>query len=659
MQNELVIPAMLCQFKAVVKQKDGFVLPQAEQLSLHALSHGVAINPDVFAGRSEVEARYIVDSAIKLYGVNANKVNSTFYKRFSDVESRSELHLRLEQLLHYASTYGQGYPEDSPGWEPEYLKDVDMEVLGSLTVIDTIEPSKLESKIKNTLTGGIALSEETQHDLLTIIRGLNINLDYIDKISNREFMCVLCKRLNLMPVNFDEFTRYLVYLLTNNTLLIKSKQTYAQVDYSEADYSRVEDTFEGYVKKFGIEKVAENITRCRKLYLIMRKHFSDKKTINKALKLSKKLYRPRKQSALEHINDSSVTVEEVQKAAKNATVFKLIKVWNALKRYNTAQEANYYKIRNGKSYLKLNNSYHKQKPTNRYRKTVVIINELRSRLGHWSDRTFYIPKGVEYAVPTSGKNFIGSLPYMSSYTIKGAISLGIAWDKSADLDLHSFTLDGRHFGWNSSYRGDGITYSGDMTHLNQFGYAAELYRLKPGSITDPLVVEVSDYASRGKVPFDVFVTNASVDKESKQGVATQITNDSFLFHDEVDKSGDSKVLMVVFPTSDGFKVALISANYGDVQVPGDNNAMPLLIDAIKHQLYGTVTMDSLVNILGGHVTDDEDIFNQMKKAPTGLLYYVPVPGWEKPEKQTYIDLAPAAVTQSTFIDLLKESEEDK
>lgn len=659
MQNELVIPAMLCQFKAVVKRKDGFILPQAEQLSLRALSHGVVINPNVFAGRSEVEARYIVDSAIKLYGVNANKVNSTFYKRFSDVESRSELRLRFEQLLHYASTYGQDYPEDVPGWEPEYLKDVDMEVLGSLTVIDTIEPSKLESKIKNILTSGIALSEETQHDLLTIIRGLNINLDYIDKISNREFMCVLCKRLNLMPVNFDEFTRYLVYLLTNNTLLIKSKQTYAQVDYSEADYSRVEDTFEGYVKKFGIEKVAENITRYRKLYLIMRKHFGNKKTINKALKLSKKLYKPRKQSALEHVNDSSVTVEEVQKAAKNATVFKLIKVWNALKRYNTDQEANYYKIRNGKSYLKLNNSYHKQKPTNRYRKTVVIINELRSRLGNWSDRTFYIPKGVEYAVPTSGKDFIGSLPYMSSYTIKGAISLGIAWDKSADLDLHSFTLDGRHFGWNSSYRGDGITYSGDMTHLNQFGYAAEFYRLKPGSITDPLVVEVSDYASRGKVPFDVFVTNASVDKESKQGVATQITNDSFLFHDEVDKSGDSKVLMVVFPTSDGFKVALISANYGDVQVPGDNNAIPLLIDAIKHQLYGTVTMDSLVNILGGHVTDDEDTFNQMKKAPTGLLYYVPVPGWEKPEKQTYIDLAPAAVTQSTFIDLLKESEEDK
>lgn len=658
MQNELVIPAMLCQFKAVVKRKDGFILPQAEQLSLRALSHGVVINPNVFAGRSEVEARYIVDSAIKLYGVNANKVNSTFYKRFSDVESRSELRLRFEQLLHYASTYGQGYPEDIPGWEPEYLKDVGMEVLGSLTVIDTIEPSKLESKIKNILTSGIALSEETQHDLLTIIRGLNINLDYIDKISNREFMCVLCKRLNLMPVNFDEFTRYLVYLLTNNTLLIKSKQTYAQVDYSEADYSRVEDTFEGYVKKFGIEKVAENITRYRKLYLIMRKHFSDKKTINKALKLSKKLYRPRKQSALEHVNDSSVTVEEVQKAAKNATVFKLIKVWNALKRYNTDQEANYYKIRNGKSYLKLNNSYHKQKPTNRYRKTVVIINELRDRLGNWNDRTFYIPKGVEYAVPTSGKDFIGSLPYMSSYTIKGAISLGIAWDKPADLDLHSFTLDGRHFGWNSSYRDDGITYSGDMTHLNQFGYAAEFYRLKPGSVTDPLVLEVSDYFGRGAVPFDVFVTNASIDTDSKQGVATQITKDSFLFHDKVDKSGDSKALMVVFPTSDGFKVALISANYGNVQVPGESNAMPLLIDAIKHQLYGTVTMDSLANILGGHVTDNKDAFNQMKEAPTGLLQYVPAPGLGKPEKQTCFDLTPSVATQSTFIDLLKEPEEE-
>ena len=86
--------------------------------------------------------------------------------------------------------------------------------------------------------------------------------------------------------------------------------------------------------------------------------------------------------------------------------------------------------------------------------------------------------------------------------------------------------------------------------------------------------------------------------------------------------------------------------------------MPLLIDAIKHQLYGTVTMDSLVNILGGNVTDNKDTFNQMKEAPTGLLQYVTVPGWGKPEKQTYFDLTPSVATQSTFIDLLKEPEEE-
>lgn len=646
-----------------------------KEAQLTAIAHGVVFDPEVFVGRSLLECKSLIYAAVDEYGVDMEKANSTFYKRFGDVENRSELQLRIDQLAHYMSTYGRGIDRsDIVGYEPEYLKGLDIDVEHDLTYIESLSIEEIGVKVKNMLTSGMALDETAQSNLIIVINGCKLPVnDYLDQISNREFMCRMCKELNLLPKNFDEFTRYLIYLGTGSTLLIKSRAMLTELDWLDRDaHARQEKAFNQYVKQFGIETVAKNITRYRKLYLVLRKRFVDKTLVNRAMKLSKRMYVPRKQSPLEHVMDLDVSLDAIRGSIAKAPVYKLIKVMNAMMRRDGALEARYFKIRNGKSYLKTEDTdWHrdllnwKNKTRRKNRVRQMIVNELKARYGDWSDKVFYIPKGINYALPTSGKDFVGTLPYMSSYEFKGKdVSLGVAWDTPADLDLHALTLSGEHYGWNSSYDGT-VTYSGDMTHLNPYGHAAEFYKIKANDLTAPMIISVNDYWSDAEVKFNVFVTGANVDQNSRQGVATQIGPKAVLFHDKVSPQEMSKVLMIVLPTDDGVKIGFTATNFGNVRVPGVSDTTTKLIEIFQHQLENTYMVTDLIKLLGGHVISNED---ELKDAlgssarvhdrvvtKNGQGYYLQF-NYDAPD---IIDLSPDKLTQSTFTDLLAEPKEDK
>lgn len=663
--------AIVDEFKAILIGDDKKHSSETNFDNLQkALQHGVLINPECFIGQDEHNLKKLVDYIIGEYSVNANKLNSTFYKRFSDVESRSELQLRTEQLLHYISTYGNGY-EGTNGqiYEPEFLRDIDLDVKHQLTYIDVITKEQLAEKVKNILTSGIALSELTQAHLLMMIEDLKLKIDYVDQISNREFMCRLCKKLGLLPQDFDEFTRYMVYLATGSTLLIKSKATYNQLAMDGVDTVELQQAFNQYVNTFGIEQVAKNITRYRKLYLLIRKNLINKKDLNKALKLSKKLYVPRKQSPLEHVLDSSLSMNEIESAIERAPIYKLVKVYNYVDRSMENGQARYFKIRNGKSFLKINRD---NKSTGFIESMTTIeikrrvIAELKKRLGSWENKAFIMPKSVDYAVPTSAKDFVGSLPYMSKYHIKGKrLSFGVAWEQQADLDLHATTLNGGYVGWDGNFTDDGITFSGDMTQLNGYGYAAEFLSLNPEELKVPLIVSVEQFRNLdGLTKFDVFATGSPVKTNVKQGVATQIDSDSVLFHDEVSNDNLSKTLGVVIPTDDGgCDVVYTAVNYGNVRVPGVSDTTKELISVLKNQASHTLMLSELIKLLGGRIVSSRENFKEVlvngKRIMTQVVndsngkHYVAV-DYKAPE---YVDLQPDKVTASTFIDLLKEPEE--
>lgn len=649
--------AIIEEFKSVyVNQSDTTKLESALNGMQYAIQRGVLFNIECFKGKSNTEIQGIVEAAVNEYGVNKNKVNSTFYKRFSDVENRSELELRFDQLVHYMSTYGQGYTNtEGQIYEPEFLKDIDMDINHQLVYIDAITKDELSYKIKTMLTSGVALSEKTQNNVMLIIDETPLYIDYVDQITNREFMCRLCDKLTLLPKNFDEFTRYLVYLATGSALLIKSRETYNRLAMDGLDVIKVQEAFNQYVHTFGIEQVAKNITRYRKLYLLIRKHLINKTKLNRALKLSKKLYVPREKSPLEHVLDPNVSVEEIEKSIKQAPIYKLIKVYNYVTYSMTDGQARYFKIRNGKSFLKVQG---KDNSDAKLAKTKVvqdaIWHELQERLGSWKDKVFYIPQFVDYAVPTSAKDFVGSLPYMSKYHFDGKkLSIGVAWDQPADLDLHALTLDGLSVGWNSAFRDEysSIVFSGDMTNLNSYGYAAEFIRLDPKKLKEPLIITVNQYFSGQEVTkFDVFTTGMQIDKQLKQGVATQIDADSVLFHDSVNENdGRSKTLAIVIPTNDGgCNVVYTGINYGNTRVSGFDDATKQLIEVMKNQSESTLMLRDLITGLGGKIAKSTKIG---KTFGNNKQLYVPV-DVDAPE---IIDLDPSKVTQSTFIDLLAET----
>lgn len=211
-----------------------------------------------------------------------------------------------------------------------------------------------------------------------------------------------------------------------------------------------------------------------------------------------------------------------------------------------------------------------------------------------------------------------------------------------------------------------------MTALNEYGYAAEFVKLTAGKVTKPVAISVALFSTRrSEVPFDVFATNANVDTNKRQGVATQIGPKSFLFHDKVTQEEFSKALMIVFPTQDGFKVVFVADSYGNVHVPGRDNAMPLLIEAIENKINNLVTMNALIDILGGSIWDDYGTFQTLQRGE--LLQGTRINNYKdihntyfslmytnlKSEKEEYIDLSPSKVTASTFVDLLSEKKEEE
>ncbi len=158
---------------------------------------------------------------------NSRDYNSTFYKRWNDVISKNRFELYIDQLRHYASTYGTDFmgeiylPEGS-AVVPEFTK---------FKVISTITQDEVISRCEQMLFSGIALKQETIEDILLILNELHCRID-IDKVKNKEAKMFLYKNTGSIPTEPTEMVRYLIYLTTGKTLLIKDRQTIEAIKVS-------------------------------------------------------------------------------------------------------------------------------------------------------------------------------------------------------------------------------------------------------------------------------------------------------------------------------------------------------------------------------------------------------------------------------------------
>ena len=449
-------------------------------------------------------------------------MNAAFHKSWGKVKDTPVFQLVMEQLLHYFTTYGFEqwgiYDRDTVFIPSERLSIPDLKDGISFTVIRGYTKQELKEKLLSLLNQGLALSEDTIKDVVDIALFVNLEEKEIGKIKNKESKVILFDYLDKLPEDPVEFLRFLVYKVTNKTLLIINEETISAIKGKQN--IDVIKYFYKYKTQYSLERLAEIFLRFKPLFLAFKTNPQLRTIINKIRKLARTHHKP---IGLDYLNTVTARItrgEQVDKdtldaALSKVNVFRKIRLAYALN-YRTRQvDSILYRIRNGKSYAS-EFTFGNKDAAKQVLETVMesIVGDVRRNV---NGKVVFIPKSVVYSLPATEKQFTGDIPSGSYVSIPRDMVFGIHWDdvgqNRIDLDLSLISLNAGKVGWDSNYRTPdrGILFSGDVTVAPPPSGASELfYVARQADDTCILFVNYFNYDKDVKVPLKVRVAKETV-----------------------------------------------------------------------------------------------------------------------------------------------------
>lgn len=418
-----------------------------------------------------------------------NNINTTFYKSFTDVMNRSREALFIDQCLHYASTYGTGHtgtpyvPNDNPA-EINFTE---------CKIIEPITLDELVVKLQDMLNSGIALKNDTLNDIFELLEEFSIWID-LTQVKNREFL-IRYRISKGLPFDTPEETLQAInFIITDQVGIVKDNMTIAHY-YSFAkestfrysnDFQYVEESF----KSHSLVEWAAIFNRYKKLFLALRSS-GLRPLINKISKLSKKHHVPvemplsTKFLTPEYLNDSQLHLESIgyiRRLKDEISLFQLAKYYTAVKKRMKGEFIDTINIRNGKTWVK-KSSWDINQDVLKGTQSAILRAIQKKMIDKLKGKTLNINPDLNIVLPTSEKNFIGTLPIGSYFDIEPQDNLivGIYWkgeDGARDLDLSFTDIDGTTISWCNSYYDEGhnIVYSGDMTSADPEASEYVLFR---------------------------------------------------------------------------------------------------------------------------------------------------------------------------------------
>ncbi len=478
----------------------------------------------------------VIDEAIIQYGKDGEKWNQTFHKKLSTIKNSSEDELIAQEIIQYFTTYGFEklgiYSKEKVYIPKEELNVPELEIDNiELIVISPITEEELGLRLMNLITSGIALSEQTLKDVITLSEYIDINR--IDEIKNRELKIALYDKYNIVPKNPDEFLRYLIYTLTSDTLKIQNRVLFKKIKLSNKSVAC--KLLESYlVDENAYNKLSSIFLRNKKIFLALKvkknRIFIGKKEdgikinriINKLRKLADKNHKPIKKDVLDVLTqDIDIENKEILSALDKVTVFREVRILNGLAYRINCTDDIVYKIRNGSSYAT------KLKPkTEKYIKLLekrhdFIKEHLISRISNnVKGKKIFIPENVTYTVPTSEKQFNGNFPNGSYIEVsrKDSLVYGIHWtnlegnshERRVDLDIKQMNRN-EVFGWDGCQKdNDGdIIFSGDITDAPLPNGATEVFYIGQDYKNNAFLITVNNYTCNSKdIPFEFIIAKA-------------------------------------------------------------------------------------------------------------------------------------------------------
>lgn len=412
--------------------------------------------------------------------------NSTFYQSWKDITSKDRWELFIDQVRHYASTYGTDFQGET--WLPEHTQ-LPAFPFKELKVVEGIEQAELMQKVHNLAYSAAAMTTETIDFLIN--SGINFELD---KVKNREL------KLRLIPYGYkftdgQECLLWILWKTCGITMLVKNKETLDAIGANRVP-SQLKNTIER-----NKEVLASVFYRNKDVFMQFKKTPELKNLVNRIRKLANKHHKPMDKSPWLMLN--KLTIDKRFALYNKASIFKLVQIYNAL-----SNPTGYYVIRNGKAYYR---EGRQRTVNNALLREILTYAAAKVADKHNVLEPVALPKGIELAMPMSEKSFIGDIP-MGSYVncAEKNTMIGIYWRNewgARDLDLHAKRTDDVSIGWNSAFRSvnNDVVFSGDMTNADPEATEVMWFKQKPMDS----IVSVNEYNGNRKYNYDIFVAQES------------------------------------------------------------------------------------------------------------------------------------------------------
>lgn len=534
------------------------------------------------------DAMWAKDNIVKFYNeqrLSGNDLNKTFHKSFEKVRNSSRYDLYIEQIRHYMSTYGtlmQGeiYIPD------EVLEVPDLKL--SYKVISAYTAEEMTDKCLDLLRSGIALTEDTINDVLTILTDeLKYTFTGKEGIRNKEAIIKIADIYGVIPQDTMEFFRYIIYRATGESLLIKSPEMIAKI--KETNFNPA-----AQFNKFGLERLAEIFNRFKPLFLSFKKQCPA--VINRISKLSKTCHKAMVVNPL-----SLVTHRKLEKGDShwldNATPFALFKALTACYQRMSNQTDFVYRIRNGKSWIK--NDQKKATVTVAYNFNILYAY-LATRF-NLSNTKVFVPNDIEYALPTSEKMFVGNIPTGTKF-FGDRLAVGMYWTNDGganDIDLSAMNISGTKIGWNARYADRELTYSGDIT--NAPNGAVEYLHSNKG-LKDAYLVMTNVFTGSNDCKYKIIVGRGS------NITKPYMMDPNNLFAEtecqSVQKQTVLGMLLPAVDERDRQSFVVLNFGAGQARVSGGNNTTA--INALYQQWNRPFSFNELLVGLGADIVDNPE-----------------------------------------------------
>lgn len=505
-----------------------------------------------------------VESWVKEKRVSGEDLNKAFHKSWNKIINSSQARLKAEQILHYLSTYGL----QSLGINDSrliYIPSEELDIPETLPLKIIIGAPKEEIIKRNfNLLNGKALKRKTINMVLQSLEECDYSFTGEEDVANKEAAVLIFDKMGTRPVIPEMLFRYIFFKATGETLVIKNKFIYEQIDqfgYSLPSFSEEE-----------MIKLSETFNRYKPIWMAI-KGAADKNRpiVNKISKYSKKYHRPKFVNLLEKLTSSVLPPKDIEKAADSAPTAHLIKAINALYEYSRDSTNRFYRIRNGKGWTKSgNNTMSNQE----YMKNQFpLIKEISHRID--TDKRVYCPEFINYAIPVSEKQYMGNFPSGTRIAIpetEDTLLIGVYWEgEEIDLDLSATSLLGK-IGWDSSFktRDNGLMYSGDITSAPE-GATEWLYSK---SIDCPYLIDLNLYNGEVGQLFK-FIIGFSQESEIEKNY--MIDPNKVLLQVDCEVVQEQTTLGLLIPEENGIALYLSGQGTNNTRVSGGGDQMNILL----------------------------------------------------------------------------------